>query len=60
MQKENVKKIIDRMPEDSTLEDIQYTLYVQSKIQKGLEAAENGDTLTQEEVEKRMEKWLKQ
>jgi predicted transcriptional regulator len=60
MQKENVKKIIDRMPEDSTLEDIQYTLYVQSKIQKGLEAAEKGDTLTQEEVEKRMEKWLKQ
>ncbi len=48
------------MPENSTLEDLQYTLYVQSKIQKGLEAVEKGDVITQEEMEKRIEKWLKQ
>jgi predicted transcriptional regulator len=60
MQKEEIKKIIDEMPENSTLEDLQYTLYVRSKIQKGLEAAEKGDVLTQDKMEKRMEKWLEQ
>lgn len=59
MDKEQVKEIIDKMPDNSSLEDIQYTIYVQSKIQKGLKAAKNGDVLSQEEVEKRIEKWLK-
>lgn len=60
MHKEQVKKIIDKMPENSTLEDLQYTIYVQSKIQKGLDAVKNGDVVSQEAVEKRIEKWLKQ
>ena len=59
MLKDQVKEIIDKMPDNSTLEDIQYTIYVQSKIQKGLEAAKNGDVITQDEMEKRIEKWLK-
>lgn len=59
MDKEQVKEIIDKMPDNSSLEDIQYTIYVQSKIQKGLKAAKNGEVLSQEEVEKRIEKWLK-
>src|SRR5699024_12554782 len=46
------------MPENSTLEDIQYTIYVQSKIQKGLEASENEEVLSQKEVEKKIEKWF--
>lgn len=58
MDKEQVKEIIDKMPDNSSLEDIQYTIYVQSKIQKGLKAAKNGGVLSQEEVEKRIEKWL--
>ena len=60
MHKERIKKFIDKMPENSTFEDIQYSIYVQSKIQKGLDAANNGDVLSQEDVEKRIEKWLKQ
>ena len=60
MHKERIKKFIDKMPENSTFEDIQYSIYVQSKIQKGLDAANNGNVLSQEDVEKRIEKWLKQ
>lgn len=59
MHKEQVKEIIDKMPENSSLEDLQYTIYVQSKIQKGLEASQNGDVIPQDELEKRIEKWLK-
>jgi len=59
MLKEDVKKVIDNMPNDCTLEDIQYSLYVRSKIDKGLKDVENGDLISQEEVERGMVKWLK-
>jgi len=48
------------MPDNSTIEDIQYAIYIQSKIQKGLNAAERKDVISQETLEKRIEKWLKQ
>lgn len=47
------------MPENSTFEDIQYAIYVQSKIQKGIKAVEEKDVISQETLEKRIEKWLK-
>jgi len=59
MLKEDVKKVIDNMPNDCTLEDIQYSLYVRSKIDKGLKDVENGDLISQEDVERGMKKWLK-
>lgn len=59
MLKEDVKRVIDNMPNNCTLEDIQYLLYVRSKIDKGLKDIENGDLISQEAVERGMEKWLK-
>ncbi|MCA9428435.1 MAG: hypothetical protein KC994_25370 [Candidatus Omnitrophica bacterium] len=34
--KDEVREILDRLPEDCSLEDIQYHLYVAEKIQRGL------------------------
>ena len=56
--KEEVRKLLDQLPEDSSYEDIQYHIYVREKIQKGLEDVEAGRTLSQEEVEQRMARWL--
>lgn len=56
--KDEVRKLLDQLPDDSSFEDIQYHIYVREKIQRGLEDAEAGRTLTQEEVEKRMARWL--
>lgn len=50
--------LLDRLPEDCSLEDIQYHLLVLQKIQRGLKDIEDGDVHTQEEVEKTMSKWL--
>jgi predicted transcriptional regulator len=52
--KEEVRKLLDQLPEDSSYEDIQYHIYVREKIQRGLEDLEAGRTFTQEEIEKRM------
>jgi len=56
--KEEVRKLLDQIPEDATLEDIQYHIYVRQKIEKGLKDVEQGRVLSQEEVERRMSKWL--
>ena len=56
--KEEVHELLEQLPEDASLEDIQYHIYVRQKIQKGLEAASQGKVIPQEEVEKRMARWL--
>lgn len=56
--KDEVEGVMRSLPEGSTLEDVQYGLYVVEKIKRGLADAEDGRTLTQEEVEKRFAKWL--
>lgn len=56
--KQEVNELLKRLPEDCSLEDIQYHLYVLQKIDRGLKNAEEGRVYTQEEVEKMMAKWL--
>ncbi len=56
--KEEVRKMLDHMPDDATFEDIQYHIYVREKIERGLKDIQGGRLLSQEEVEQRMSKWL--
>lgn len=56
--KEDVRSLLERLPDDVSIEDIQYHLYVIDKVQKGIESAERDGTLTQAEVEERLSKWL--
>jgi len=55
--KSEVEALLQRLPDDCTLEDIQYHLYVVEKIRRSIELAESQGTLTQEEVERRLSKW---
>jgi len=50
--------LIKELPEDCTLEDIQYKLYVRQKIQRSLDAATKGKVKTHAQVKKRLSKWL--
>jgi len=56
--KEEVQALLSKLPDNCSIEDIQYHLYVIEKVRKGLEAADTQDTITQEEVEKQLGKWL--
>lgn len=56
--KDEIRELLESLPDDASLEDIQYHLYVRQKVHKGLEAAEQGRTLTHEEVVRRMSRWL--
>jgi hypothetical protein len=55
--KSEVESLLRKLPDDCTLEDIQYHLYVIEKIRRGIESADSQGTLTQEEVERRLSKW---
>jgi len=55
--KEEVRKILEHIPDDSSFEDIQYHLYVREKVERGLQDVAEGRVLSQEEAERRMAKW---
>ena len=52
-------EILKGIPKHSTLEDVQYHIYVRQKVLKGLEAARKGNVIPHHEAMKRARKWLK-
>jgi hypothetical protein len=56
--KQDVESLLNRQPDDVSVEDIQYHVYVLGKVWRGLEDARVNGTLSQEEVESRFSKWL--
>ena len=57
--KEQAIKLIRRLPDESTFEDIQYHLYVREKVNRGIDAVDQGLVVPQVEAEKRVRQWLK-
>ena len=55
--KEEVLEILKQVPDNSTLEEIQYHLYVRQKIHRGIKDVEEGRIIPQDEMERRMAKW---
>lgn len=56
--KAEVEALLERLPDDCSLEDIQYHLYVIDKVRHGLDAADTQGTVTQEEAEANFGKWI--
>ena len=49
---------MENLPEDASFDEIQYHIYVRQKIEHGFEDVEAGRTLSEEEFDRRMAKWL--
>ena len=56
--KEQVQQLLAALPEDATLEDIQYHIYVRQKIEQGIADVEAGRVISHAEVQQRLAKWL--
>jgi hypothetical protein len=56
--KQDVERLLNKLPDDCSIEDVQYHLYVVEKVRRGLEDARANGTLSQEEVDARLSKWL--
>ena len=56
--KADVHAMLDSLPDDTSLEDIQYHLYVLEKIRRGSERADAEGVLSHEQAKQRLGKWL--
>jgi predicted transcriptional regulator len=56
--KDQVHQILEKLPENASLEDIQYHIYVRQKIEQGLEDAGAGRVISHDEVRRRLAKWI--
>jgi len=55
--KDQVQKILEILPDDASLEDIQYHIYVRQKVERGLADVDAGRVLSHADVERRLAKW---
>jgi hypothetical protein len=56
--KQQGESLLHRLPENCSVEAIQYHLYVLDKVKRGLDDAHQRGTISQEDVEKRLRQWL--
>jgi len=57
--KEQVQRILDHLPEDCSLEEVQYHLYVAETVQRRLVMADDAkEHASESEAERRMKRWL--
>ena len=56
--KDEVGALLNKLPDDCTLEDVQYHLYVIEKVRRGIARAGAEGTLSQAQAEARLARWL--
>lgn len=56
--KSEVSTLLESLPEDASLEDIQYHLFVLEKVKRGAERAESEGAISHEAARQRLGKWL--
>ncbi len=56
--KQRVATLLQELPDECSIEDIQYRLYVLTKVIAGLEAADVEGVVSQEQAEQQLGKWL--
>lgn len=57
--KEKVQSLLSKLPDDCSVEDVQYHLYVLEKVRQGLVVTDHRETIiSQEEAEALLSKWL--
>ncbi|MBK1654783.1 hypothetical protein CKO29_08715 [Allochromatium vinosum] len=56
--KQAVTELLRQLPDDCTLEDIQYHLYVMAKAERGREDIAQGRGYLNNEAKQRLDRWL--
>jgi hypothetical protein len=56
--KAEVQRILDRLPEDASYEDIEYQLYLRRLMDEAESDSREGRVISREEVDRQMDQWL--
>lgn len=57
--KDKVKKTVDRLPEEFTVDQIVEQLVILNKIEEGLKDVEEGRVYSTDQVKQELKRWLK-
>jgi len=58
--KEKIKVLLDRIPDDITLEDIQYYIFMLQRLEKGEQQIKEEKFYTSDEMKSLLEEWSKE
>jgi hypothetical protein len=56
--KEEVRRLLESLPDDASLEDVQYSIYVRERIERARSELNQGKLIEQDDIEIRMRRWL--
>ena len=56
--KDEVRRLLESLPDDASLEDVQYSIYFRERIERARKEANDGKLIDQDETEARMQRWL--
>jgi predicted transcriptional regulator len=56
--KQVARQILDSLPDDCSLDEIQYRLYVRQMVEEGRQDIRKGNVVSQQEIEQDLERWL--
>lgn len=57
--KDTAKQVIDALPDQATMDDIIYALYINTKFEHGQREIRQGKGVSHEEAKQRLQKWAK-
>ncbi len=55
----DVKVLVNHLPDDASIEDVQYHLYVLEKVSEGRDDISSGRHFTTEQAREHLSRWLK-
>ena len=56
--KQLAREVLDSLPDDCSLQEIQYRLYVRQMVEEGREDVRRGSVVSQQDIERDLERWL--
>jgi hypothetical protein len=57
--KRQIREMLEQLPDDCTVEDVQYQLYLIEKINRSEKALQHDGGISHDEVKRRVASWLK-
>jgi len=57
--KQAALRMIQRLPEDASLEEMMYELYFRQRVERGLRELNSGKTVSHSEVKRSLAQWLR-
>ena len=57
--KQAALRMIQRLPEDASLEEMMYELYFRQRVENGLRELDSGKTISHNEVKRSLAQWLR-